>query len=122
MILVDTNVWIDHLRKGDPGLIRLLDDRMVVMHPWVRGELALGSIQRRQEFLGLLACLPQIQPVTGERQLACIEQYRWWGRGIGWVDAQLLAACLDYPCRLLTRDVRLAAVAQELGVGFAPLV
>ena len=118
MILVDTNVWIDHLRKGDPVLTRLLEDAQVAVHPWVIGELALGSIQKRQEFLGLLACLPSVETVSATVQLATIERCQLWNRGIDWVDSQLLAACLDYPCRLFTKDARLNAIAQDLGVGF----
>jgi len=102
-------------------LVRLLEDDQVFAHPWVRGELALGSLRDRTAFLELLESLPQVEPATDAAVLALVEQRRLLGRGVGWVDAQLLAACVNHPCRLWTRDRRLAAVAQELGVQWGPV-
>lgn len=118
MILVDTSVWIDHLRVGDPELGRLLDRGLVLGHVFVRGELACGNLRRRAEVLVLLADLPQAVVAEDGEVLALIERQRLMGRGIGYVDAHLLAATLLTPgARLWTRDVRLAAVAGQLGVG-----
>lgn len=118
MILADTGVWIDHLRRSDPALVRLLEDDGLLMHPWVLGELALGSIRDRKAFVGYLDCLPRLSPAPDADILALVESARLNARGIGWVDAGLLAACKAYPCRLWTRDARLAALAAELGLGW----
>jgi predicted nucleic acid-binding protein len=116
VILVDTNVWIDHLTKKDPRLARLIDDDLVLIHPWIRGELALGALADREEFLKLLGYLPELPSARDSTILALIESAALHSRGIGWVDAGLLASCLARPCRIWTRDKRLAAVARELGV------
>lgn len=115
MILLDTSVWIDHLRHGDPVVVRLLEDDRVLGHPWVRGEISLGRLANRQEVLGLLANLPQAVVASHAEMVTLIETHELWGRGIGFVDAQLLAATLlSYDAQMWTRDKRLAAVAVEL--------
>jgi predicted nucleic acid-binding protein len=116
MTLVDTSVWIDHLRKRDARLVALLDDDQVLVHPWVRGELALGNIADRPRFLRLLDCLPRVKPAKDEGVCELIESAKLYGRGIGWVDASLLASCLERHCFFWTKDLRLARVAAELGV------
>ena len=118
MILVDTSVWIDHLRKPEPDLVRLLENDQVLMHPWVRGELALGSIKDRYNFIEHLARLPELRPVAISELMGTIERLRLYSRGIGLVDAGLLSACLDWPCRLWTRDKRLSDIVVELGIAF----
>jgi len=118
MTLVDTSVWIDHLRRREPRLERLLDDDQVLMHPWVRGELALGLLADRNKFLKLLSYLPALRPAKDENVFELIESAGLCGRGVGWVDAGLLASCLARPCLLWTRDSRLAAIAAGLGVAF----
>ncbi|MEI8095850.1 MAG: hypothetical protein WCG80_16695 [Spirochaetales bacterium] len=94
-----------------------LDRDEVLGHAWVTGELALGSLKDRQGFLTLLAQLPQVAEVPSSRVHELTEEHHWFSRGIGWVDAQLLAACLSWPCRLWTHDKKLAELASELGVG-----
>lgn len=117
MILVDTSIWIDHLRTGDPKLVRLLQDGHVLAHPWVTGELALGHLSRRDEVLGLLQNLPQATVATDVEVLTLIDSQRLFGLGIGYVDAHLLAATiLSTGARLWTRDERLAAVAAQRGI------
>lgn len=119
MILADTSVWVDHLRDGDPGLAALLGAARVLGHPWVRGEIALGRLRGRGEVLGLLAGLPQAPVASAAEMLALVEGRRLCGWGIGWVDAQLLAATLLSPgAALWTRDGRLAHAATALGVGW----
>lgn len=117
MILVDTTVWIDHLRGGDPELSSLLQDGHVLAHPWVTGELALGHLSRRSEILGLLGNLPQARSATDLEVLTMIDDHQLFGLGIGYVDAHLLAATLlTTGSRLWTRDKRLAAVAAQHGL------
>lgn len=116
MILVDTSVWIDHLRDGDERLADLLDAGDVLCHPWVIGELALGRLSRRAEVLGLLGGLPQAVAATTDEVLGLMEGERLAGTGIGYVDAQLLAASRLTSARLWTADRRLLAVASRLGV------
>ncbi len=115
MILVDTSVWIDHLRTGDPELVALLQDGSVLAHPWVTGELALSHLSRRSEILGLLHNLPQARAATDLEVLILIDNHQLFGLGIGYVDAHLLAATtLTTGARLWTHDQRLAAVATQL--------
>ncbi|MDT0263783.1 type II toxin-antitoxin system VapC family toxin [Jatrophihabitans lederbergiae] len=117
MILVDTSVWIDHLRTGEPDLAALLQDGHVLAHPWVTGELALGHLARRSEILGLLGNLPQATAATDVEVLSLIARHQLFGLGIGYVDAHLLAATmLTTGARLWTRDKRLAAVAAQHGL------
>lgn len=118
MILVDTSVWIDHLRTGDPELVVLLQNGRVLGHPWVTAELALGHLGRRVEILGLLQHLPQAKAATDHEVLTLIDDHQLFGRGIGYVDAHLLAATmLTVGARLWTRDKRLSAVADQLVLG-----
>lgn len=116
MILVDTSVWVEHLRRGEPRLARLLVDSEVAAHPFVTGELALGSLSRRDEILGLLAALPQTPAATHDEVLTFIEKRKLFARGIGWVDAHLLTAAALSGARLWTLDRRLANVASELAL------
>lgn len=117
MILVDTSIWIDHLRAGDPELVDLLHDGRALTHPWVTGELALGHLSRRGEILGLLHNLPTATVATDVEVLTLIESRRLFGLGIGYVDAHLLAATLLTPgARLWTRDQRLATIAARHGL------
>ena len=115
MILVDTSIWIDHLRVGDPKLAALLQDGRVLTHPCVIGELALGQLSHRSEILGLLGNLAHAQTATDAEVLNLVENRHLFGLGIGYVDAHLLAATLlTAGASLWTRDERLAAVAAQL--------
>jgi len=117
VILVDTSVWIDHLRVGDRELAQLLQDGHVLAHPCVIGELALGQLSRRGEILGLLRNLPRAQAATDAEVLSLVENRQLYGLGIGYVDAHLLAATLlTTGADLWTRDKRLAAVTDQLGI------
>jgi predicted nucleic acid-binding protein len=117
VILVDTSVWIDHLRAGDPELASLLHNGDVLAHPWVTGELALGHLAQRSEILGLLQNLPQAKAATDVEVLTLVDSHQLFGLGIGYVDAHLLAATmLTTGARLWTRDKRLAAVAAQHGL------
>lgn len=119
MILADTSVWIDHLRYGDTLLARLLNNGAVLAHPWVTGELALGNLCQRAEVIGLLRGLPQAAVAGDDEILTLIEQEALHGSGIGYVDAQLLAATRLTPdATLWTRDKRLLALSAKLKVDF----
>ena len=119
MILADTSIWIDHLRTGEQGLASLLNDNQVLTHPMVIGELACGNLPNRDVVLGLLGELPAIPAATNEEVLFFIERRRVMGRGIGYIDAHLLAAAtLARSVRLWTRDRRLMAVAAELDLAY----
>jgi predicted nucleic acid-binding protein len=115
VILVDTSVWVNHLRAGEPALVHLLNHGLVLAHPWVTGELALGHLSQRQNILGLLTGLPSAEIATDAEVLGLIEAEQLYGLGIGYVDAQLLAATrLTADARLWTADKRLAVVARRL--------
>ncbi len=92
MILVDTSVWIDHLRCRDPILAGLLEQNRVTIHSFVIGELACGNLQNRQRLLSLLSFLPRCTPATHEETLFFIDRHRLMGQGIGYMDVCLLAA------------------------------
>lgn len=116
MTLVDTSVWIDHMRSADPELTVLLVGGAVSCHPFVVGELACGALKRRGEILGLLKNLPQAPLVDQEEALGFIEANGLAGSGLGWIDIHLLASARLAGERLWTRDRRLGAAARRLGV------
>ncbi len=117
MILVDTSVWIDHLRRSNGRLLAALEAGEVVIHPMVIGELACGNLNNRREILNLLSNLPMAPSATDVEVLGLIERRKLMGRGIGYLDAHLLAAtALAHPARLWTGDQHLARVATELGL------
>ena len=119
MILVDSSVWIDHLRTGESTLVELLNSNRVLIHPFVVGELACGSLNNRKMVLSLLQDLPEVQVATDEEVLFFIERHGLMGRGIGYVDAHLLAAVvLDGAAHLWTRDKRLCALAESMRLAF----
>ena len=117
MILVDTSVWVDFLRVGNDKLADLLNANQVLTHPFIIGELACGNLRNRAEILSLLAALPRTAAATDSEVLFLIERRRLMGRGIGYIDAHLLAsAALSSAAEIWTRDKRLAALAADLGV------
>jgi len=121
VILVDTSVWAEHLRSANRVLSGLLTGSSVFGHPWVTGELALGNLGDRVNVIRLLQGLPQAVVAHDGEVLRLVEQEVLSGSGIGYVDAQLLAATRLTPgAALWTRDKRLSAVASRLGVGFLP--
>lgn len=117
MILVDTSVWINHLRYGDSSLVNLLSTGQVLAHPFVIGELALGSLRQRDVILDTLNNLPRAKIAADEEVLAFINQSKLAGLGVGYIDAHLLASVRLTPGTLLwTRDKRLCAAANQLGL------
>lgn len=118
MILVDTSIWIDHLRRGDELLAGLLEADRILTHPFVIGELALGSLRDRQERLADLLGLPSTLVADDDEVFRFINAERLFETRIGYVDAHLLAAVRLTPeARLWTRDRRLAALAERLSIG-----
>lgn len=121
MILVDTSVWVDHMRAGDKALAALLDAGAVLIHPFVIGELALGNLRQREIVLSALSDLPAANVATEAEVLHFIDQHELSGRGVGYVDAHLLAAVKLTPSsELWTNDKRLHGVADHLGLALAP--
>ena len=117
MILVDTSVWIDHLRNGDAELTRLLNNGQVLTHRFVVGELALGSLQKRKIILSTLQNLPQVTVASDEEVLHFIDKHHLFGTGIGAIDAHLLASVRLSPGVLIwTRNKRLLAESTSLGI------
>lgn len=116
MIIADTSVWLDHWRRTNSRLAGLLTQGQIVVHPFVLGEIALGSVTPRAEVLARLARLPRPRLAHDGEVLDLIERAPLWGRGIGWVDAHLLASALLDRLRLWTLHLPLARVARELGV------
>ena len=119
MILVDTSVWVDHLRSGLPRLAELLQNHAALIHPFVIGELACGNLRNRRQVLDLLHGLPAAKVASNSEVLVMVEQHQLMGRGIGYVDAQLLAAARLSNSALWSRDRRLADIASEHGIGFS---
>jgi predicted nucleic acid-binding protein len=120
VILVDTSVWIDHLRAGNDQLSDLLLSNAVLMHPFVLGELACGNLANRSELLGLLSDLPAAKEAHHEEVLHFVEHHELMGRGIGLVDAHLLAStALNAPAGLWTLDRRLRTAARDLNLNVA---
>ena len=117
MILVDTSVWIDHLRRDNKALAKLLHAGTVLTHPFVIGELALGNLRQREVVLTALSDLPRASVATEPEVLHFIEHYALAGRGVGYVDVHLLAAVRLTPgVELWTNDKRLQKVAVQLGM------
>ncbi len=120
MNLVDTSIWVDHLRTGDPHLAHLLNQGMVSIHSFVLGEIACGSLHDRSD-ISLLSDLPAAIVASEPEILAFIERHSLYGRGIGYVDVNLLASAMLSPgTRLWTRDERLAATASQLRLEYQP--
>lgn len=117
MILVDTSVWVDHLRGADLALAALLEARQILTHPYVIGELALGSLRNRGVVISALTDLPSAIVADNSEVMAFIQRNALFGRGIGYVDVHLLAAArLTAGASLWTNDKRLKAVAETLGL------
>ena len=122
MILVDTSIWIDHLRRGNRELVRALESEQVLTHPFVIGELACGNLSDREQTLMLLGNLPRAVAADHTEVLGLIGRHRLMGRGLGYADMHLLTSTLISPNALLwTADKELAATADELHVGYVPL-
>jgi predicted nucleic acid-binding protein len=116
MFLVDTSVWIDHLRNDNRRLREMLDSADVLMHPFIVGELALGTLKRRHEMLVLFSEMPQAPVASHAELLRFIDRRNLMGKGIGYVDAHLLAATVLADARIWTLDTSLGHLARSLGI------
>ena len=120
MTLVDTSIWVDHLRGNDPALEDLLDRGRVLCHPLVIGEVGLGRLRERHVRLAALAELPSAAVATHAEVMRFIESHVLWGSGIGLVDVHLLASVRLTPdARLWTRDRQLERIAESLGLAWS---
>ena len=116
MILVDTSIWIDHIRRPNARLISMLKAELVSMHPWVIGELVCGNLADRANVLYLLSSLPRAVIATDDEVLFFIDKHGISGKGIGYLDMHLLAAAALGSLHIWTRDRRLYQVASSLGL------
>ena len=117
MILADTSIWVDHLRHGDPIMVERLNTGRICIHPHIIGEIALGSLRQREIVLTALGDLPTVVVASDAEVRTLIEGQPLFGRGIGYIDAHLLAAVRLTPgSRLWTRDRRLHELAVDLGI------
>jgi hypothetical protein len=114
MVLVDTSVWVAHLRDGDIGLETLLEEGHVVSHSFIMGELACGNLKNRSEILSLLETLPKAVHADHEEVMELIETRSLMGKGLGYIDMHLLASAILTEVPLWTLDRRLDAVASKL--------
>ena len=116
-VLVDTNIWIDHLRKTEPVLVDLLERDQVCVHQSVITELALGNLKNRSFFLKMFERLMIVRNVEDQGVRHLVEERRLWDRGLSAVDAALLASVVVTPgVSLWTRDKRLRQAARDVGV------
>ncbi|OGV89379.1 MAG: ribonuclease [Lentisphaerae bacterium RIFOXYB12_FULL_65_16] len=120
MVLVDTSVWVDHLRQNVPLLCDLLEAGEVTIHPFVIGELACGNLANRTEILARLSSLPLVTVATHSEALHLVGVHNLHGGGIGWIDVHLLASALLSHVPLWTRDRKLHAASKALGIGEKP--
>jgi hypothetical protein len=118
MVLVDTAIWVLHLKKGDADLKALLEDGEVLCHPFIIGELACGNLKNRGEILSLLKALPQAKVAGHDEVMEFIEIHSLAGAGLGYVDVHLLASALLSKSTLWTTDRSLSAAAKKLGIGY----
>jgi predicted nucleic acid-binding protein len=119
MVLIDTSIWVDHLQQSNAELVVLLNRGQVWAHPFVIGELALGSMQQRSTVLEALQNLPACVTATDAEVMSFINTHTLHGIGIGYIDAHLLAAARLTPtAKLWTLDKRLQAAAARLGLSY----
>lgn len=119
MILVDTSIWVDHLRQGNPNLSAVLSDGEAVCHPFIIGELACGNLRNRKEILTLLAALPSVPSIDQEEFLAFIDHHHLAGLGLGFVDIHLLASARISGVSLWTLDQTLKQIATQMRIARA---
>jgi len=118
MVLVDTSVWVVHLRRGDIGLETLLNEGYVVCHPFIVGELSCGNLKNRSEILSLLQALSIVTPAEHEEVMRFIENYSLMGKGLGYIDMHLLASAILSRVPLWTLDKKLKRVSLKLGLAY----
>jgi len=120
MLLVDTSVWVRHLREGDPDLEKLLNHGKVMCHPYIIGELACGNLKNRNEVLSLLKLLPPATLASHEEVLQFIEKNKLMGKGLGYIDVHLSASAVLTGIQIWTYDRRLNETNEFLGIKYTP--
>jgi predicted nucleic acid-binding protein len=118
MALVDTSVWVSHLREGNSNLEKLLNDGEVLCHPFIVGELACGNLKNRTEILSLLQSLPMSIEAEHEEVLQFVENHQLMGKGLGYIDVHLIASAVLTGVLIWTLDRKLDEVSTKLGLGF----
>ena len=119
MVLVDTSVWVDHLRRGNVGLDAPLSEGQVLCHPFIIGELACGNLKNRKDILSLLSTLSAVRTAEDDEVLQFIERHRLMGKGLGYIDAHLLASSFLSHVPLWTLDRRLGDAAAAHGIRYS---
>ena len=122
MLLVDTSVWVRHLREGDPALEKLLNNGEVMCHPYIVGELACGNLKNRNEVLLLLQLLPPATLAHHEEVLQFIEENQLMGKGLGYIDVHLSASAVLTGVQMWTYDRRLNEMNEALGIRYRPVL
>ena len=118
MVLVDTSVWVSHLRDGNPGLEKLLNDGEVVCHPFIVVELACGNLKNRKEILTSLQSLPMTILAEDGEVLKFIENHQLMGKGLGYIDVHLMAAAVITDVPLWTFDKILDKLTKKIGISY----
>ncbi len=118
MVLVDTSVWVDHLRQGNPAMEKLLYEGSVLCHQFIVGEIACGNIKNRTEILTLLQFLPMATQAKHEEVMKFIDDNKLMGRGLGYIDVHLSVSAMLTGVPLWTFDKRLNEINKELGISF----
>ena len=122
MVLVDTSVWVRHLREGDPDLAQLLNNGEVMCHPYIVGELACGNLRKRHEVLFLLQLLPPATLASHEEILLFTEENRLVGKGLGYIDVHLSASAVLTGVPMWSHDQRLNEANERLGIRYKPVL
>ena len=122
MVLVDTSVWINHFKKSNTELKKLLLDVDVLSHPYILGEIACGNIANRKEILLLMKSLPKAETTEDEEIFEFIEQNRLYGSGLGLIDVHLLASTILSKAYLWTLDKKLSQIATKFNVCYKPSI
>jgi len=118
MVLVDTSLWVAHLRDGTTGLETLLNEGQVICHPFIIGELACGNLRNRSEILSLLYALPMAIHAECEEVMQLIENYSLMGKGLGYIDMYLLSSAILTKVQLWTFNKKLNEVSSKLGLAY----
>ncbi len=116
MTIVDSSSWINHIHRPNPELLRLLEEESICVHPFVIGEIACGHIGQRDHVLRGLRRQRRAPVVDTEEVFQLVEDRKLYGRGLSFVDTNLLASALTGGCRVMTSDTSLARAADELGL------
>lgn len=120
MVLVDTSVWVFHLREGSADLADLLNDGRVLCHPFIVGELACGNLKDRKVILSYLEWLPMCIEAEHEEVLSFIDNNRLMGQGLGYVDVHLITSAVLTGVTVWTLDKKLTQAADSLHINYTP--